>query len=103
MLHILWRERSSKMLKTSSILGSLLQMIYDGIHKSAMFALRLMDPWLPGRNLYSCPQEVEEAAYKGLVHPVLEYSGSVWDPSGVSLQYELEKVHNRAARFVRGN
>ena len=32
------------------------------------------------RNLYSCPQEVKGAAYKGLVSPVLEYSGSVWDP-----------------------
>ena len=29
------------------------------------------------RNLYACPQEVKEAAYKGLVRPVLEYSGSV--------------------------
>ena len=55
------------------------------------------------RNLYSCPQEVKEAAYKGLVRPVLEYSGSVWDPSGVGLQNELEKVQNRAARFVTGN
>ena len=55
------------------------------------------------RNLYSCPQEVKEPAYKGLVRPVLEYSGSVWDPSGVSLRNELEKVQNRAARFVTGN
>ena len=59
------------------------------------------------RNLYSCPQEVKEAAYKGLVRPVLEYSGSVWDPSGdmciTGLQNELEKVQNRAARFVTGN
>ena len=55
------------------------------------------------RNLYACPQEVEEAAYKGLVRPVLEYSGSVWDPSGVGLPNELEKVQNRAARFVTGN
>ena len=55
------------------------------------------------RNLYSCPQEVKEAAYKGLVRPVLEYSGSVWDPSGVGLQNELKKVQNRAARFVTGN
>ena len=31
------------------------------------------------RNLYSCPQEVKEAAYKGLVRPVLDYSSSVWD------------------------
>ena len=32
------------------------------------------------RNLYSCPQEVNEAAYKGLVRPVLDYGSSVWDP-----------------------
>ena len=32
------------------------------------------------RNLYACPQEVKEAACKGLLRPVLEYSGSVWDP-----------------------
>ena len=55
------------------------------------------------RNLYACQQEVKEAAYKGLVRPVLEYSGSVWDPSGVGLQNELEKAQNRAARFVTGN
>ena len=55
------------------------------------------------RNLYACPQEVKEAAYKGLLRQVLEYSGSVWDPSGVGLQNEFEKVQNRAARFVTGN
>ena len=32
------------------------------------------------RNLYSCPQEVKEAAYKGLVRPILDYGSSVWDP-----------------------
>ena len=37
------------------------------------------------------------------MRPVLEYSGSVWDPSGVGLHNELEKVLNRAARFVTGN
>ena len=55
------------------------------------------------RNLYACPQEVKEAAYKGLVRPVLEYTGSLWDPSGVGLQNELEKVQNRSARYVTGN
>ena len=55
------------------------------------------------RNLYACPQEVKEAAYKGLVCLVLEYKGSVWDPSGVGLQNELETVQNRSARFVTGN
>ena len=48
-------------------------------------------------------EEVKEAAYKGLVRPVLEYNGPVWDPSGVGLQNALEKVQNRAARFATGN
>ena len=54
------------------------------------------------RNLYSCPQEVKEAAYKGLVRPVLDYGSSVWDPPGVVLQEELESVQKRAARLVAG-
>ena len=39
------------------------------------------------------------------MRPVLEYSGSVWDSSGVGLQNhnELAKVQNRAARFVTRN
>ena len=45
------------------------------------------------RNLYACPQEVKEAAYKGLVRPVLEYGSSVWDPPDVVLKEELESVH----------
>ena len=44
-----------------------------------------------------------EAAYKGLVRPVLEYGSSVWDPHTKYLQEELEKVQNRAARFVTRN
>ena len=56
------------------------------------------------RNLYFCPPEdVKEATYKGLVRPVLEYGISVWDPHTHGLQEELEKVQNRAARFVTGN
>ena len=46
---------------------------------------------------------MKEAAYKGLVHPVLEYGSSVWDPDTKELQDELEKVQNRAARFVTRN
>ena len=45
---------------------------------------------------------MKEAAYKGLVRPVLEYGSSVWDPHTHGLQEELEKVQNRAARFVTG-
>ena len=40
---------------------------------------------------------MKEAAYKGLVRPVLEYGSSVWDPHG------LQESPNRAARFVTGN
>ena len=32
------------------------------------------------RNLFYCPQDVREAAYKGLVRPILEYGSSVWYP-----------------------
>ena len=52
------------------------------------------------RALFSCPQNVKEAAYKGMVHPILEYGNSVWYPHTDKLQEELEKVQNRAALFV---
>ena len=91
------------MSKASSILESLSQMICDRIHVSNIGTEANRTLGFLRRNLYSCPQEVKETAYKGLVRPVLEYSGSVWDPSGVGLQNELEKVQNRAARFVSGN
>ena len=55
------------------------------------------------RNLSSCPQDVKETAYKGLVRPILEYASPVWDPHGIVVQEELEKVQNRAARFVTRN
>ena len=53
------------------------------------------------RNLHSCPQEVKEAAYKGLLRPVLDHGSS--DPLSVVLQEELESVQKRAARFVTRN
>ena len=46
---------------------------------------------------------MKEAAYKGMVRPILEYGSSVWDPHTSMLQEELEKVQNRAARFVTRN
>ena len=55
------------------------------------------------RNLSACPQDVKESAYKGLVRSVLEYGSSVWDPSSILLQEELEKVQKRATRHVLGN
>ena len=55
------------------------------------------------RTLFSCPQNVKEAAYKGMVRPILEYGSLVWDPHPDKLKKELEKVQNRAARFVTRN
>ena len=46
---------------------------------------------------------MKEAAYKSMVPPILEYGSSVWDPHPDKLQEELEKVQNRAARFVTRN
>ena len=46
---------------------------------------------------------MKEAAYKGMVYPILEYGSSVWDSYTDKLQEELEKVQNRAARFVTRN
>ena len=42
-------------------------------------------------------------ACKRLVQPILKYASAVWDPHGIVVQEELEKVQNRAARFVTGN
>ena len=77
------------MSKASSILRSLSQMICDRIHVSNLCTEANRTLGFLRRNLYVCPQEV---VYKGLVRPVLDFSGSVWDPSGVGLQNELEKV-----------
>ena len=55
------------------------------------------------RNLATCPRDVKESAYKGLVRTVLGYGSSVWDPQSILLQDELEKVRKRASRFVTGN
>ena len=55
------------------------------------------------QNLHQCSQDIKEAAYRGLNHPILENSSCVWDPQGVVLQQEIKKVQNRAARFVTSN
>ena len=55
------------------------------------------------RTLFSFPKNVKEAAYKGMVRPILEYGSLVWDPHTDKLQEELEKVQNRAARFSTRN
>ena len=46
---------------------------------------------------------MKEAAYKGMVRPVLEYGKSVWNPHYDGRNDEMEKVQKRAARFVTRN
>ena len=55
------------------------------------------------RNLYSCPQQVKEAAYKDWC--AQSWIMAVWFGTlpGVFLQEELESVQKRAAWFVTGN
>ena len=100
-------KRSSKIQANYTLEGTLLENVesikYLGVtitnnfkwntHSSNVCtkANRTLGIWR--RNLYSV----------GLVRSVLEYGSSVWDPHTHGLQEELEKVQNRAARFVTGN
>lgn len=52
------------------------------------------------RNFKDCPQEVKKTLYLTNVRSILEYGCAVWDPHQLSLQHELEKIQNRAARFI---
>ena len=54
------------------------------------------------RNLFSCPQDVKEVAYKSMVRPK-RYGSTVWDPHCNGLNDELKNVQKRAARFVTRN
>ena len=77
MLHILWRENveSIKYLWVTITNDLQSNTRVSNICNKANRTLGFLR-----RNLYVCPQEVTEAAHKGLVYPVLEYSGSDWDP-----------------------
>ena len=55
------------------------------------------------RNLYMCPRDTKEAAYKAIVRPHLEYASSAWSPHTTNNIEKIEKVQRRGARFVLGN
>ena len=55
------------------------------------------------RNMYSCPSETKEMAYKSLVRPLLEYGASAWDPGLAGRISQVEMVQRKAARFVLGD
>ena len=52
------------------------------------------------RNLKNCPHECQKLAYTTLVHSILEYGSSVWDPHLQKDIDSLEKIQRQAARFI---
>uniref|UniRef100_A0A090XDI9 Putative endonuclease/reverse transcriptase n=1 Tax=Ixodes ricinus TaxID=34613 RepID=A0A090XDI9_IXORI len=56
-----------------------------------------------GRNFRNCPPKVKETLYLRNIRPILEYACVLWDPRIQYLCDDLERVQNRAARFVTGN
>ena len=56
-----------------------------------------------GCALYAQGSPVKSAAYTTMVHPILEYSSTVWDPHHNKDINNLEQVQRRAARFVNHN
>ena len=70
---------------------------------SAISAQRLIGPLAFLDVIYQHVHKMFKSAYKGLMRPVLENGSSVWDPSSILLQEELENVQKRVASFVTGN
>lgn len=52
------------------------------------------------RNFRKAPSDVKELLYDYHVRPILEYACAVLDPQMVTKSDALERVQNRAARFV---
>ena len=55
------------------------------------------------RHLYGCKQEVKSQAFTCLVHPLLDYPSSVWDPHFKQNILAVEKIQRKGARFATGN
>ena len=58
------------------------------------------------RNLKGCPRDVKSQCYNSYVRPIVEYAPVVRDPVGEGnqqLNYQVEMVQPRAARFVTGD
>ena len=54
-------------------------------------------------NLSNCSASTKASAYLSLVQPTMEYTSCVWDPHEAVHIQTLEKVQQRAARWVRSD
>ena len=54
------------------------------------------------RTLKGCPQSLKQTAYFSLVRSSAEYAGAIWDPYRSKDKDQLQKIQNRAVRWVRG-
>ena len=50
------------------------------------------------RKLYQCPSTVKCNIYKAMVHPIMEYSSTVWDPHTSASINRLEAVQRSTVR-----
>lgn len=55
------------------------------------------------RNFRLASSSLKETLYFSLVRSVLDYACTIWDPYRFNLEEQIEKIQNRAARFVTGN
>ena len=55
------------------------------------------------RNLSQCPTHIKSNCYQSLVHPILEYTCTVWAPHAQKNISTIEAVQRRAARYVTNN
>ena len=51
----------------------------------------------------SMPTHIKSNCYQSLVHPILEYTYTLWDPHAQKNMLAIEAVQRRVARYVTSN
>ena len=53
------------------------------------------------RTLNGCTEKLKQTAYFSLIHSLVDYSATVWDPFQNYNTDMVERVQRRAARFIK--